>query len=134
MADVFAAWTTRVSLFLSLLRIMTGLLFLQHGTAKILAFPPSDMAGGVSFTLAGLSGVFELVGGALIVVGLFTRPVAFLLSGMMAIAYFMVHAPQNFFPLLNRGELAMLYCFVFLYLSAAGGGPWSLDRILRRVG
>ncbi|MCI0429777.1 MAG: DoxX family protein, partial [Rhodospirillales bacterium] len=82
----------------------------------------------------GLSGVFELVGGALIVVGLFTRPVAFILAGMMAVAYFVAHAPQNFFPLLNGGELAALYCFVFLYLSAAGGGTWSLDRIIRRAG
>lgn len=134
MATAFAAWTVWAPRFLSLLRLMTGLLFLQHGTAKILAFPPSEMAGRVSFTLGGLSGVFELIGGALIVVGLFTRPVAFILSGMMAVAYFMVHAPQNFYPLLNGGELAVLYCFAFLYLSAAGGGAWSLDRAVRRVG
>jgi putative oxidoreductase len=135
MATAFTAWTAWAPRFLSLLRIMTGLLFLQHGTTKILGFPPSDMSGGgISFTLGGLSGLFELIGGALIVVGLFTRPVAFILSGMMAVAYFMVHAPQNFFPLLNGGEPAILYCFVFLYLSAAGGGAWSLDRSVRRVG
>jgi len=134
MASGLASWRVLAPHFLSLLRITTGLLFLQHGTAKILGFPPSGMAGGVSFTLPGLSGVFELLGGALIVVGLFTRPVAFILSGMMAVAYFMVHAPQNFYPLVNGGELAALYCFVFFSLSAAGGGPWSLDRIIRRVG
>jgi putative oxidoreductase len=119
--------------FLSLLRFITGLLFLQHGTTKLLAFPPSDMSGGgISFTLGGVSGLFELIGGALIVVGLFTRPVAFILSGMMAVAYFMVHAPQNFFPILNGGELAVLYCFVFLFLFVAGGGSWSLDRLIRK--
>ncbi len=135
MASGFSFWRNLAPHFLSLLRLIAGLLFLQHGTAKILGFPPSDMAGrGVSFTLPGLSGVFELVGGALIVVGLFTRPVAFILAGMMAVAYFVAHAPQNFFPLLNGGELAALYCFVFLYLSAAGGGTWSLDRIIRRAG
>jgi putative oxidoreductase len=118
--------------FLSLLRFMTGLLFLQHGTTKLLSVPPSEMSGGgISLTLGGVSGLFELIGGALIVVGLFTRPVAFILSGMMAVAYFMVHAPQNFFPILNGGELAVLYCFVFLFLFVAGGGSWSLDRLIR---
>jgi putative oxidoreductase len=116
---------------LSALRIMTGLLFLQHGTTKLLSFPPSPMSGGTdAMTLT--SGGLELVGGALIVAGLFTRPVAFVLSGMMAVAYFMAHAPQGFYPLLNGGELAALYCFAFLYLSAAGGGPWSLDAIVRK--
>ena len=120
--------------FLSLLRFMTGLLFLQHGTTKLLSVPPSEMSGGgISFTLGGVSGLFELIGGALLVVGLFTRPVAFILSGMMAVAYFMVHAPQNFFPILNGGELAVLYCFVFLFLFVAGGGSWSLDRLIRKT-
>ncbi len=87
------------------------------------------MNGASPFTMGGFAGVLELVGGILIVIGLFTRPVAFLLSGMTAVAYFYAHAPQGFFPLLNGGELAVLYCFVFLYLAAAGGGAWSLDRM-----
>jgi putative oxidoreductase len=134
MAGGSSSWRGLAPHFLSLLRVMTGLLFLQHGTAKILGFPPSDFGGQPLMSMTGFSGMLELVGGALIVVGLFTRPVAFIFSGMMAVAYFMVHAPQNFYPLLNGGELAALYCFVFLYLSAAGGGPWSLDRAIRRVG
>jgi putative oxidoreductase len=133
MADRVSWWGALRPHLLSLLRVMTGLLFLQHGTAKILGFPPSDFAGGPLLSMTGISGMFELVGGALIAVGLFTRPVAFILSGMMAVAYFMVHAPQNFYPLLNGGELAVLYCFVFFYLSAAGGGPWSLDKGIRRA-
>jgi putative oxidoreductase len=135
MTAASAAWTAWAPRVLSLLRLMTGLLFLQHGTTKLLSFPLSEASGhGVSFTPGGLSGVFELIGGALIVVGLFTRPVAFILSGMMAVAYFMVHAPQNFYPLLNGGELAVLYCFAFLYLTVAGGGAWSLDRAVRKAG
>ncbi|HEY7687094.1 MAG TPA: DoxX family protein [Dongiaceae bacterium] len=133
MATAFAAWTAWAPRFLSLLRLMTGLLFLQHGTAKILGFPPSEMAGIPLTSAGGIAGIFELVGGALIVVGLFTRPVAFILSGVMAAAYFMAHAPQGFYPILNGGELAALYCFVFLYLSAAGGGAWSLDRSIRKA-
>lgn len=114
---------------LSVLRIMTGLLFLAHGTAKLFQWPMMDMfKDGVQlFSLMGLAGVLEVVGGLLIVVGLFTRVAAFVLSGMMAVAYFMAHAPQGFYPLLNGGELAVLYCFVFLYFSAAGPGPWSVD-------
>jgi putative oxidoreductase len=111
---------------LSVLRIMTGLLFLEHGTQKILHFP----AGGNSPALAslsGMAGVLELVGGFLIALGLFTRPAAFLLSGQMAVAYFLAHAPRNFFPVNNGGDAAILYCFVFLYLVFAGAGPWSVD-------
>lgn len=115
---------------LSVLRIMTGLLLLQHGTAKILGFPESDMAGVDLTSLAGIAGILELVGGALLVLGLFTRPVAFILAGMLAVAYFMAHAPQGFYPLLNGGELAVLYCFALLYLAAAGGGPLSVDRTI----
>jgi putative oxidoreductase len=117
---------------LSILRVITGFLFIEHGTQKWLLFPGGTTRQTVE-NLAGIAGLFELVGGALIIVGLFTRPVAFVLSGVMAFAYFIAHAPQGFWPLLNKGELAVLYCFVFLYLAAAGGGPWSLDRILRRV-
>jgi putative oxidoreductase len=118
-------WSPRV---LSVLRIMTALLLLQHGTAKYLGFPPvADFANLQFLSLLGASGALELVGGVLMLIGLFTRPVAFILSGFMAVAYFMAHAPQGFYPMLNQGELAVLYCFVFLYLSVAGGGAWSAD-------
>ncbi len=110
------------------LRIMSGLLFLQHGTTKFLYFPVSKWSGTDPFTMVGAAGIIELVGGPLMVVGLFTRPVASVLSGTMAGAYFYTHLPIGFFPLLNGGELTALYCFVFLYFSAAGGGAWSLDQ------
>jgi putative oxidoreductase len=113
---------------LSLLRIMAGLLLLQHGTTKYLSIPVSRMSGISPTTMSGAAGILELVGGVLIILGLFTRPVAFILSGMLAVAYFLAHAPQGFFPILNGGELAALYCFVFLFLAAAGGGAWSLDN------
>ena len=118
------------SQILSLLRIMSGLLLLQHGTAKYLSFPQSKFAGASPMTMGGAAGVFELVGGILLVIGLFTRPVAFVLSGVMAVAYFYAHGPQNFYPILNGGELAILFCFTYLYLAAAGGGAWSVDRML----
>ena len=113
----------------SVLRIVTGLIFLEHGTGKLLGFPAGlpfidKMPTGLLY----FTGSMELVGGALITLGLFTRPVAFFLSGFTAFAYFMVHFPSGFFPILNGGELAILYCFVFLYLAAAGPGPWALDR------
>ena len=117
---------------LSVLRIVTGFLFIEHGTQKWLLFPGGTTRASVE-NLGGIAGIFELVGGALIIVGLFTRPVAFVLSGVMAFAYFIAHAPQGFWPILNKGELAVLYCFVFLYLAAAGAGPLSLDRIMRRA-
>lgn len=116
---------------LSILRIVTGLLFIQHGTQKWLLFPAGNTRATLE-SLGGIAGLLELVGGALIIVGLFTRPVAFVLSGLMAFAYFIAHAPRGFWPILNAGELAALYCFIFLYLAAAGGGPWSFDRWLRR--
>jgi putative oxidoreductase len=119
---------------LSVLRIMTGLLFLQHGTTKYLNFPASKFSGVSPMTMGGVAGMLELVGGILIVLGLFTRPVALVLSGLMAVAYFLAHAPSGFFPLLNGGEIAVLYSFVFLYLSASGGGPWSLDQWRSRSG
>jgi putative oxidoreductase len=119
------------SQLLSVLRIMSGLLILQHGTAKYLNFPVGPMNNASPTTIGGAAGLFELVGGILMIIGLFTRPVAFILSGMAAVAYFYAHAPRGFFPILNGGELAVLYCFVFLYLAAAGGGAWSIDRILR---
>jgi putative oxidoreductase len=125
----FAAWTPRA---LSVLRIITGLLFLEHGTQKLLGFPPSEYAAPALFSLIGVQGLLELVGGFLILIGLFTRPVAFVLAGDMAAAYFMAHAPKNFFPTLNGGQLAILFCFVFLYLAFAGGGKWSADEQLAR--
>ncbi|CAG9933295.1 DoxX family protein [Candidatus Nitrotoga arctica] len=118
-------WSPRL---LAVLRIVTGLLFLEHGTAKLLGLPHVAMFDGLQLlSLMGLAGVLELGGGLLIVLGLFTRPVAFILSGMMAVAYFMAHAPQAFLPLVNQGELAVLYCFVFLYLFIAGPGAFSID-------
>jgi len=120
-------WSSQI---LSLLRIMTGLLFLAHGTAKYFAFPHVAMFDNLEpMSLLGVAGILEIVGGALIIVGLFTRPVAFILSGMMAVAYFLAHATQGFHPILNGGEPAILFCFIFLYLAAAGGGAWSLDAV-----
>jgi putative oxidoreductase len=113
---------------LSILRIMTGLLFIAHGTAKHFGFPQVAMFENLqTFSLGGIAGFLELFGGVLIILGLFTRIAAFVLSGFMAVAYFMAHASQSFHPILNGGELAILYCFIFLYLAAAGPGPWSID-------
>ena len=134
MAKRFTFWAGCAPIFLSLLRVMAGLLVLQYGTMKILGFPPSDFANVPMFSLIWTAGALELVGGALVAVGLFTRCAAFVLSGEMAFAYFIGHAPHGFYPALNEGVAAVLFCFVFLYLSAAGGGPWSLDRIIRRDG
>jgi putative oxidoreductase len=114
---------------LSVLRIVAGLCFLQHGTTKYLSIPMTKMSGANPMSMGGAAGLIELVGGVLIVFGLFTRPVAFLLSGTMAVAYFYAHAPRAFFPILNGGELAIMYCFVFLYIAAAGGGAWSIDKM-----
>jgi putative oxidoreductase len=118
---------------LSILRIMTGLLFLEHGAQKFLAFPPGEYAGsGLALSnLGAYAGIVELVAGALIAIGLLTRPAAFIASGTMAVAYFYAHAPQNFFPVNNMGDAAILYCFVFLYLVFAGPGPWSVDAARR---
>jgi putative oxidoreductase len=113
---------------LSVLRIMAGLLFLEHGMSKLLGFPPGPSPS--MFALSWFAGVIELVGGALVTVGLFTRVAAFIMSGEMAIGYFYAHAPKTFFPMLNGGDAAILYCFLFLYLAVAGGGAWSLDRLI----
>jgi putative oxidoreductase len=118
-----AAWQPRI---LSVLRFASGLLLLQHGTTKLLGFPATDFHPPIA-SMPGIAGILELAGGALLVIGLFTRPVAFILSGMTAVAYFYAHAPQDFFPIRNGGELAALYSFVFLYLAFAGGGPLSVD-------
>ena len=127
-ATLRLSWEPRM---LSILRIMVGLLFLEHGLAKILDFPhPPNHVSYALFTLnPGLQGLLELVGGFLLVLGLFTRSVAFVLAGNMAVAYFMAHSPRGFVPLLNGGELAIVYCFLFLYFWLAGGGEWSLDRL-----
>ena len=125
---ISATWAPRL---LSVLRIMTGLMFLQHGTQKILGFPPSGRAAPELLSLSGVAGMLELVGGVMIVLGRFPRPVAFVLSRQMAVAYFLAHASRGFYPILNGGELAVLYCFTFLYLAAAGAGPWSLDAQMR---
>jgi putative oxidoreductase len=113
----------------SALRIMTGLLFLQHGTTKYFKFPLTEyFSDGVEvFSLMGLAGGIEIIGSILIILGLFTRLTAFVLAGEMAAAYFMAHTPLGFFPINNQGEPAILFCFIFLYLAAAGAGPWSLD-------
>jgi putative oxidoreductase len=130
-AETYASWQPRA---LSVLRIMAGLLFLQYGMAKLLKFPAVPMFKDVTlFSLYGLAGTLELVGGVLMVLGLFTRPVAFILAGEMAFAYFIGHAPRGFFPILNRGDLAILFCFVFFYLSFAGAGPWSLDALRNKA-
>lgn len=122
-------WAPRV---LSILRIVAALLFFEHGTSKLLGFPPSEHSGPEFLSLSWVAGVLELVGGALLVVGLFTRLVAFVLSGEMAFAYWMAHAPNSAFPLANGGDAAILYCFVFLYIVFAGGGPWSLDALRKK--
>jgi len=116
---------------LSVLRVMSGLLMLQHGAQKVLGFPVAQKMPFELFSKMGFVGLLELVGGLLLAIGLFTRPVAFLLSGLMAFAYFLAHAPNGFFPMVNGGELAVIYCFVYLYLAAAGGGPWSVDQLRR---
>src|SRR3954466_4085770 len=116
------------SILLSVLRIVVALLFLEHGAVKLLGFPPgSAMPMPAQFSLIWFAGLIELVGGALIAVGLFTRSAAFLCAGEMAVAYFMGHAPHGFFPVNNMGDAAILYCFVFLYIAVAGPGPWSVD-------
>ncbi len=124
------AWTPRI---LGILRIVVGFLFLQHGTAKLLGVPHIAMFDGMQImSLIGLAGILELVGGALLAVGLYARLTAFILSGEMAVGYFMVHAPQGLLPILNQGELAVVYCFVLLYFSVAGAGDYSVDAIQRK--
>lgn len=131
--EAFAAsWAPRV---LSVLRIVAALLFLEHGTQKLFGFPPPmSGAGPAVFSLVWFAALIEFVGGLLLLAGLFTRPVAFIMSGEMAFAYWIAHAPRSPFPVLNGGDGAILYCFVFLYLAAAGGGAWSLDQGRRRDG
>ena len=119
------AWRPRI---LSILRAVTGLIFLLHGTQKLLGFPPTERVI-AAFSLSSYAAIIELFCGALILVGLFTRLAAFLASGLMAFAYWIAHAPRDLFPVNNGGDAAILYCFVFLYLVFAGPGPWSLDAV-----
>ena len=129
--EFFEVWTPRA---LAALRIVTGYLFLQHGTAKLLGYPHVAMFDTLAvFSLIGVAGILESIGGALLIVGLFVRPVAFVLSGEMAVAYFIAHATHGdvLFPMLNRGEAAVVYCFAFLFMATAGGGAWSVDSLRR---
>lgn len=120
------AWAPRL---LSVLRIVTAFLFMEHGTSKLFHYP-AGMGHIPLFSLIGLAAILETFGGGLVLLGLFTRPVAFILSGEMAVAYFMAHAPNGFWPLLNHGEAAVFYCFAFLYFAAAGGGSWALENFI----
>ena len=132
---LLSRWRSWAPYLLSILRIVAAFLFMQVGTAKLFAFPAAVMPGGGTATvlsLPGVAGVLEVFGGLLLLVGLFTRPVAFLLSGEMAVAYFIGHAPHGLWPVLNKGTDAIFYCFLWLYLSAAGPGPWSLDALRKR--
>lgn len=118
--------------FLSLLRIVAALIFLEHGTQKLLDFPPAERAGPAFGALTWWAGVIEIGAGTLLALGLFSRPAAFLASGAMAFAYWIAHGPRDFFPVNNGGDAAILYCFLFLYLVFAGPGPWSVDALRRR--
>ena len=124
-------WEPRV---LSIVRIVAGVLYLQHGLNKLFNFPPTPthVPYNVFSVVPGVAGLIEVFGSLLLIFGLFTRPVAFIMSGEMAIAYFYAHQPRNFFPMLNMGDSVILYCFIFLYLFVAGGGCWSLDQVLSR--
>ncbi|MGI8670819.1 MAG: DoxX family protein [Aridibacter sp.] len=124
-------WTTWQPKILSVLRFIVGFLFLWHGSQKLFDFQTTGKAGELS-TLMAVAGSLEFFGGILILLGLFTRWTAFVLSGLMAVAYFMAHGTNAFLPIVNKGELAVVYCFVFLYLFFAGGGEWSLDKLLKR--
>jgi putative oxidoreductase len=124
-----ATWAPRV---ISVLRIVDGLILLQYGLAKLVGWPAVEIFENLKWhSLFGIAGIFELVGGTLLILGLFTRPAAFVLSGEMAAAYFIEHFPRGFFPILSEGDLAVSLCFTFLYLAFAGGGPWSLDAVMR---
>ncbi|MFY9951703.1 DoxX family protein [Bradyrhizobium sp.] len=130
MNETLAAWAPRA---LSVLRIFTGLELLDHGMAKILGFPAVPSFANVQInSLVGASGLIELIGGLLLTIGLFTRPIAFIVSGFAAVAYFMVHAPKGFYPVLNGGDYAALISFVAVYFVFAGGGPWSADALIGR--
>jgi len=126
--QTLTTWAPRA---LGLLRIVAALLFIEHGTQKLFGFPPAEHQPAL-LSLLGVAAILELIGGVLILVGLYTRPVAFLLSGEMGVAYWLFHAPKSFYPANNGGDAAILFCFVFLYMTFAGGGAYSLDRIARK--
>jgi len=128
MENFLRPWSAQL---LSVLRIVAGLILLHHGTSKFLGFPVSQLTGVSPTTMVGAAGVLELIGGALLVIGLFTRPAAFILSGMCAVAYFYFHIQRSFFPFLNGGETVILFTFALLYIAAAGGGAWSVDKAWR---
>jgi putative oxidoreductase len=131
MNETLAAWAPRA---LSVLRIIAGLLIIQHGLGKIIGFPVYPAYAAVQpLSLVGAAGFIELIGGALLILGLWTQPVAFIVAGEMAFAYFIGHFPKGFHPLINGGTLAALYCFTCLYLSTAGAGPWSVDASLKKA-
>jgi putative oxidoreductase len=134
MSNVASRWPRLSPQLLSVLRIVAALMFLQAGTVKLIGWP-MPMPGGQTASLmtqVGIGGLLEAVGGFLLLIGLFTRPVAFVLSGEMAVAYFQFHFPQGFWPVVNQGQPAVLYCFIWLYFSAAGAGPWSVDALRTR--
>jgi putative oxidoreductase len=133
-SSIGTKWSAWAPQLLSVLRIVAAVMFMQAGTIKLFGWPMAMPGGGTPpmFSQIWIGAVLELVGGALLIVGLFTRPVAFILSGEMAVAYFQFHAPDGFWPAVNQGQPAVLYCFIWLYLSAAGGGPWSLDALRRK--
>ncbi len=132
MTNIAKKWRLFEPYLRSLLRIITAFTFMLHGTMKLFAFP-AGMGNGIHlFSQIGLAGILEAFGGGLMLIGLFTRPVAFILAGEMAIAFFQVHFPRSFWPIISGGELAMVYCFIWLYFSAAGPGPWSIDAIISR--
>ena len=135
-APVVSRWIALAPYLLSLLRIVAALMFMQAGTVKLFGWPMSMPGGGSPPLMSqiGIGAMLEFVGGALLLVGLFTRPVAFILSGEMAVAYFQFHYPRGFWPVVNEGQPAVLYCFIWLYMSARGAGPWSLDAMLRKSG
>ena len=131
---MIARWPTYAPYLLSVLRIIAAFVFIPSGTMKLFGWPmgmPPDGGTATLMSQVGIGGLLEVVGGGLMLVGLFTRPVAFILSGEMAVAYFQFHAPQGFWPMMNGGIPAVLFCFIWLYFSAAGAGPWSLDAARR---
>ena len=133
--NIFARWKSLAPYILSLLRIFSALMFIQFGTMILFAFPVGMPPNGDTarlMTQVGIGGLLEVVGGTLILIGLFTRPVAFVLAGEMAVAYYQFHSPESFWTVINTGTPAVLYCWVFLYLSSAGAGPWSLDALRRK--
>lgn len=134
-SNIIARWISWAPYLQSVLRFVVALMFMQHGAMKLFAYPAPAMPGGGAvplFSQFGLAGILETFGGFLVLIGLFTRPMTFILSGEMAVAYFQFHASGGFWPILNRGEVVVLFCFTWLFFSMVGPGPWSLDALLRK--